>query len=446
MKFPHPLALLTGCIALAAALTWVVPAGQFDRHHDDATGRDMPVAGSYHAVERAPVSPGDALLAVPKGALDAASVIFLVLLVGGAFVVVDKTGALRWATDRLATSLETRAVLVIPIITLFFAAGGALENMSEEVIALIPILVLLAARLGFDPLVACAMSTGAAAIGSAFSPINPFAVLIAQRVAGVAPASGWVFRTVVFAVALAVWILGTMRYAKRTRKPSEAPRHGGTEAPENLGARGVIVLLTVVATFAVFVFGLLKLGWDFDHLSASFFAMGLVAGLVGGLGVTGTFLAFAEGFGAMAGAAMLIGFARAIFVVLDQGKIIDTIVYGVFQPVAHVPIALSALGMMLAQAAIHFPVPSNSGQAVLTLPVLVPVADLLGMSRQAVVLSYQYGGALMDLLAPTNGALMAVLVAAGVPYQEWLKFALRWWLVLLGIGAVAVLLAIAVGL
>jgi uncharacterized ion transporter superfamily protein YfcC len=205
------------------------------------------------------------------------------------------------------------------------------------------------------------------------------------------------------------------------------------------------VLLIVAVTFGTFVYGLLRLGWDFDHLSAVFFAMGLSAGLVGGLGIAGTFAGFAEGFAAMAYAAALIGFARAIFVVLDQGHIIDTIVNGIFQPLGHLPLALSALAMMAAQVAIHFPVPSNSGQAVLTMPVLVPLADLLGMSRQSVVLAYQYGGALTDVVAPTNGALMAVIAAAGVSYQAWLRFALRWWLVLLAVGAVAVLAALALG-
>ena len=445
MKFPHPLALLTACIALAAALTWVVPAGQYDRRHDEATGRDMPVAGSYHRVERAPVSPMGALLSVPRGMTDAASVIFLILLAGGAFVVVDKTGALRWATDRLAATLADRAVLVIPIISLFFATGGALTNMSEEIIALVPVLVLLTARLGFEPLVACAVSAGAAAVGSAFSPVNPFAVLIAQRVAGVTPASGWAFRLVVFAVALTVWIYATMRHAAKTRGSAGSPA-GGSARGSALGARGAIILLIVAAAFAAFVYGLLELGWDFDHLSAVFFLMGLAAGLVGRLGFSGTLAAFAEGFAAMAGAAALVGFARAIYVVLDQGHIVDTLVHGIFQPLDGVPPALAALGMMPAHAAIHFPVPSNSGQAVLTMPVLVPLADLLGLSRQAVVLAYQYGGALMDLFVPTNGAVMAVIAAAGVSYESWLRFVLRWWLVLFGVGAVAVLIATAIRL
>jgi len=445
VKFPHPLALLTGCIAVAAALTWVLPAGQYERRLDEATGRQVVVAGTYHDVEAAPVAPFSALVAIPKGMTDASTVIFLVLLVGGAFVVVDKTGALRQATDRLASTLSDSAILVIPVVSLFFATGGALENMSEEIIALVPVLVLLTSRLGFDPLVACAMSIGAAGVGAAFSPINPFQVLIAQKLASLTPVSGWAFRTGFLAVALAIWIGATMLYAVRTRTAAATTNAGGVRHAD-LGWRGSLILGLVAATFATFVYGILKLGWDLDQLSALFFAMGVAAGLIGGLGVAGTSAAFAEGFASMAYAAALIGFARAIFVVLDQGRIIDTIVHGIFTPLAGVPVAVSALGMMVAHVGLHFPVPSASGQAVLTMPILVPFSDLIGLSRQTTVLAYQYGTGLGDLLTPTNGALMAVIAAAGVRYDKWLKFAIPWTGVLLGLGAGAILLAIATGL
>lgn len=445
MKFPHPLALLTGGIALAAALTWVLPAGQYERRQDEATGREVVVAGTYHAVDPAPVGPLGALLAVPRGLTDAASVVFLVLLAGGAFVVVDKTGALRTATDALADRLKDRSSFVIPIICVLFAAGGALSNMAEEIIALVPVLLLLTTRLGYQPLVAVAASMGAAVVGAAFSPVNPFAVVIAQKLASMPPGSGWAFRLVVLILALAIWIWFTMRFAGTTRVATATGR-AGAQPRGAQGVRGGIVLLIVAAAFSTFLYGILRLGWDFDQLSAVFFAMGVLAGLVGGLGVGGTFAAFAEGFGAMAYAAAIIGFARGIFVVLNDGRVIDTIVYGLFQPLANVPVAVSALGMMAAHSAIHFPMPSNSGQAVLTMPVLVPLSDLLGMSRQVTVLAYQYAGPMTDLITPTNGALMAVLAAAGVSFEAWLKFALRGWLLLLGVGAAAVLVAILVGL
>lgn len=445
MKFPHPLALLVGCIAVSAALTWVLPAGRYDRAPDAATGRDVVVAGSYHAVAPTPVSVFQTVVAVPRGMADAGSVIFFVFLVGGAFTVVDKTGALRWAVGRLVDGLRDSETLVVPVVVLFFAAAGALENMSEEIIALVPVLLLLTTRLGLDPLVAAAMSIGAAAVGASFSPVNPFQVLIAQKVAQLPPASGLVFRSLFLALAVGLWMFAAMRFARRTRvAPSAAP--AAVSEHENLGARGAAVLALVVLTFAVFLFGVMRLGWDFDQESALFFAMGVAAGLVGRLGVTGTAVAFTEGFAGMAYAAMLIGFARAIYVVLEQGSIIDTIVHGMFTPLAHLPPVLSALAMVAAQAAIHVPVPSVSGQAVLTLPVLTPLSDLIGLPRQVTVLAYQYGAGLCEMLTPTNGALMAVLAASGVAYGRWLRFAVPLFALLLGLGAVAVGVALIVGL
>ncbi|PYP48724.1 MAG: YfcC family protein, partial [Gemmatimonadetes bacterium] len=198
--------------------------------------------------------------------------------------------------------------------------------------------------------------------------------------------------------------------------------------------------------FGALVLGVLRAGWGFNEMAALFFVMGVMAGLVGGLGVGGTAEAFVIGFRSMAYAALLIGFARAIYVTLDQGRIVDTIVHGLFTPVAHLPLALAALGMMLVHALVHVPVPSPTGHAVLTLPILVPIADLLGLSRQVTVLAYQYGGGLCELFTPTNGALMAILAAAQVRYEDWLRFALPLLLGLLALGASAIGVGVAIGL
>jgi len=444
-SFPHPLTLLTACILAAAIGSHLLPAGQYERRADPVTGREVVVAGTYHRVESSPVGPFEALVAIPRGLAAASSVIFLVFLVGGAFTVVDETGALRQAVGWLVRRLENRETLLIPIVSLAFAAGGALEHMSEEIIALVPVLLLVTARLGFDRLTAVAISIGAAGVGAAFSPIDPFQVQIAQKLAGVPLLSGFGFRSCVLAVALIVWIAATWRHAARTRVVPEASADAASAAIV-LDAKRTIVLLLVIATFVVFVYGVMSLGWDFDQMSALFFAMGLAAGLVGGLGPTGTAQAFVTGFASMAYAAMLIGFARAIFVVLDQGRIIDTIVNALVTPLQSLPVTLSALGMLVVQSLVHFPVPSVSGQAVLTMPVLVPMSDLIGLSRQVVILAYQYGAGLTELLTPTNGALMAVTAAAGVKYGDWLKFAIPLFATLMVLGGIAIVVAIAIRL
>lgn len=441
--------LLVGGVLLAGAATLVVPAGEFARAVHPATGRAVVVSGSYHPVPATPVGLLDALTAIPRGMVDAAEVIATVFLVGAAFTVIDRTGALRVGLAALVRALGGRTGVAIPVCCAAFAAAGALENMQEEIIALVPVLVLFAARLRADPVVAVAMSLGAAAVGASFSPINPFQVVIAQQVADVAVFSGGLFRSGVLVLALGLWTAGVMRYARRTA-PSDAAgslhaQPSGEGPPLGTG-RTALVLGIMLAAFAAFIIGLANFGWGFNELSGVFFLAGVLAGLAGRLGLSGTAEAFGQGFREMALAALLIGVARAIYVVLADGHVVDTLVNGLFAPLASWPPAAAALGMLGVQAVVHVIVPSVSGQAVLTMPILAPLADLLHFSRQVAVLAYQYGAGLCEVITPTNGALMAVLAAAGVPLERWLRFALPVWGALMALAAAAVLGAMALGL
>ena len=445
LGFPHPIALLTGCILVGAALSYVLPAGQYERREDPVTGRSVVIPETYHVVESTPVGFFDALVAIPRGMADRADVIFLIFLIGGAFAVIDETGALRAGVGWLVARLRSREVLMIPVVSVAFATGGVISNMQEEIIALIPTLLILTSRMGFVPLTAVSMSAGAAMVGSAFSPINPFQVGIAQNLAEVPLFSGGLFRLASLVLALGLWIFATTRHARRTRT---APEVVGSQDPDDgaIEGRHAAILALVLLTFGVMVYGIMRLGWDFDQMSALFFMTGVVAGLVGGLRIKGTAEAYVRGFQSMAYAALLVGFAGGIFVVLDEGRIVDTIVHGLFTPLEGLPVAFATVGMMASHALVHVPVPSVSGQAVLTMPILVPLSDLLGLSRQITVLAYQFGAGLCDMVTPTNGALLAVLAAAGVEYQAWLKFALKWYLALMVLGAGVTFVAIAVGL
>jgi uncharacterized ion transporter superfamily protein YfcC len=443
MRFPHPLVLLVAFALLAAAASWLLPAGEYERKDDPVTGRSVVVSGTYHHVEPAPVGPFEAVVAIPKGAVDAASVIIFVFLIGGAFAVVDKTGAMNAAVNWLVHALENREALVIPIACLVFGAAGALEHMSEELIAFVPVLLLLTRRLGYNRLTAIAMSLGAAAVGAAFSPIDPFMAGIAQKIAGLPLLSGAGFRMVFLAAGLGFWIWSLARYANSTRMPREDVSVG---EGEQFDARRALILLIVVAAFAMLVIGVVKFAWDFDQLAAMFFLMGVAAGLIGGLRLNGTAEAFTEGFRAMAYAALLIGFARAISFILQEGRIIDTIVHGLATPLGALPVVVSALGMFVAHSLIHLPVPSVSGQAVITMPILAPLSDVIGLSRQVAVLAYQYGAGLCELVTPTSGSLMAMLAATGVSYGEWIKYVSSRYAVLAGIGVAAIIIGISTGL
>ena len=439
----HPFALLAACILVAAALTYVVPAGQFERREDPKIQRTVVVAGSYHRVPQSPVNPFQALVAVPKGLANAADVLALVFMAGAALAVVDKTGALRGGVGWLASKLGHRETLIIPIACAVFAFGGASEGMWEEFVALTPVLVVLARGVGFDGLTAVSMGLGAAGIGSTFSPMNPFGVGIAQRFAELPLLSGWEFRLAVLVPAVALWTWATIRHARRTQT---APDASVATAVNAFTRRHGIVLVATVAAFATFIHGIIQWGWGFNEMSAVFLALGIAAGLIGGLSIAGTFAAFSEGLASMSFAAVLIGVARGVFVVLDEGKIVDTIVNAMFTPLAQLPATLYAMGITVVQTIIALPVPSSSGRVTLTMPILVPLSDLLGVSRQVTVTATQFGPGIVNQFLPTDGALMAVLAVAGVRFEHWLKFCLPICTILFVYGLAAVALAAALNL
>ncbi len=441
-RFPDALTFLLLCLAIATALTWIVPAGEYQRRPDAATARQVVVAGTYHRVAAAPVGPFAALVAIPRGIANAATVIAFVLLVGAGFTVVDQTGALRDGVDWLIWRLSSRQAIVVPIVCALFAIGGVLEGMMEEIIPLVPVLLVVTSRLGYRPVTAVSMSLGVAAVGGAFSPMNPFQVGIAQKLAGLPLLSGWTLRLAFAVPALLFATWWTMRARGGASRP-DAVAAGSRRV--QLQPRTAVLLVIVLCAFIGYLVGVLRFGWEFDEMAALFLVMGIVAGLVGGLGVAGTTDGLAEGFRGMAYAGVLIGLARAIYLVLEQGRIIDTLVAGLFLPVSYLPRAVAGIGMMIGQAVLHVPVPSTTGQAVLSMPILVPVSDLLNLSPQITVLAYQFGAGLCELLTPTNGAMMAIIAAAHVSYEEWVRFIAPLVGALMLLGAVAIVVGVMIG-
>lgn len=441
-EFPHPLAILLIFIALAAVLTHIIPAGQYERVLDEETGREIVVANSYEQIEAEPIGLLNAIVKVPEGIVFGADIVVLILIIGGAFVVVDKTGAFNEGLSVLVNKFQHSQNRVIILVGLVFVLVGALNNTYEEIIALVPFLVIMAHRIGYSKVAAIAISAGSATVGATFSPMNPFGVLLAQKVADVEPFSGTLFRVIVLLTVTTFWIYWVIKMGKSSEV--QAPQK--VETNKSLSARTSIILLLVVVTFALMVYGILQWDWDYNQMSAAFLVMGIICGLIGKLGLNGTARAYAGGFQEMAFAAVVVGLARSLYLILEEGKIIDTIVFGLFNPLQDLPVMVSAIGMTTAQAILHIPVPSSSGQAVLTMPLLTPLADLIGMSRQVMILCYQYGGIMMELMTPTNGALLAMLTAAGVSYKEWFAFCWKPFLIIFGISLTAIFVAIFIGL
>jgi uncharacterized ion transporter superfamily protein YfcC len=431
--------LLLGGVLVAALLTWLLPAGEYERRPLPDSSRELVVPGTWHPVEVAPVGLAQAVLAVPRGIVMGADVVVVVLFVGGAFVLLEHTGALGRLVGGLVGRTR-RPRFVIVAISLAFATLGALVNMFEEIIALVPVLLVLSRGLGFGPVTALAMSAGAAIVGAAFGPTNPFASGIANRFAELPASAGAGVRLLVTVVAVTVWIAWTLSQLRHDVVADvSAPV---TPAVAAAPRRDVVLLLLALVPFVPYLVGVLRFDWGFNELSAIYLVAAFAIGLVAGLGVRGTTVSYLRGMDAMLSAGLFVGVARAISVVLEDGRVIDTIVHGLAMPLEHVPGLLAAGLMVPIHALLHLPVASNSGHAALVMPIMAPLADLLGVSREVAVLAYQTGGPPMDLVVPTNGALLAMLLAARVPFPRWLRFALPGMVLVMLVGFAGMALAL----
>lgn len=443
VRLPHPVVLLASGVALAAALTWLIPAGAYQREVDAETGRTVAVAGTYAPLEADPVGPFGVAVAIPRGFVEGADVIATILFVGAAFFLLDRVGTLGRLLAALVGRLNGREHLALPVLVVFFGGMGALENMQEEIVALVPALLVFARRLRVDALTVIAASAGAAVVGSAFGPTNPFQAGIALTLAELPLLQGGGLRLAMLVVGLAAWTGWIVRHARRNR--AEAVEDDAAP-PGPAHWRDAANLALVLLPLACYVVGALRWGWGFNELSGAFLAGAVGIGIINRLGAAGTTQALLEGAQAMLPAALIVGLARSISLVLADGRVIDTILHAFASPLSTVGPTVSALAMVPVQALIHIPVSSVSGQAALTMPIFIPLADLIGLSRQVTVLAYQTGAGLMDMLTPTNGALLAVLLAAGVPYQKWLRFALGGWLLTTAVGVAGIMVALATGL
>ena len=380
-------------------------------------------------------------MAIPKGIAGRADLIVLILLLGGCFYVIEKTGALNQGLNQLILALKGREVFALAIITLLFLTAGFTIALQEEAIAMTPILLLFGRTLGYNTSTIIGASYGSAVVGAAFSPFNPFGVLLAQKEAEVELLSGTEFRLVFLLIAAIVWTMYILRYASKHRVEKSALELEVIK----LTTRSKIILTLLALTFGLVTYGLIVLEWGFNEMSACFFGLGILSGLIAHFGFNKTTEIYVDGFREMVFACVIIGLANSISIILSEGSIVDTIIYGLFSPLKNVSPSVSAILMMFSHSILHFPIPSYSGQAILTMPILTPLADLIGLSRQVCVLAYQYGTIMMDVIVPTNGALMAVLALGGIKYNNWIKFIIKPTVILLVIAAIAILIAVQIG-
>jgi len=449
LRIPHTYVLLIGLIALAAASTWIIPAGSYDRVV--VRGREVVDPLSYHPVEARPAGIGTLFLAFPRGLVEIAEIVFYIFIIGGAFGVLNRTGVIQAGVRALVRRLGGRQALIVPFLTVVFAVGGGTIGIAEETLVFLPALLLLARSLGYDSLLAGGIALVGANAGFAAAFMNPFTVGVAQGIVGLPLFSGMGFRIALWAVMTSVTVVFLARYARRVAARPETSRMykldqarerlADTEKPGPFAANHRLVLLLVLAALALLVVGAIRWRWGILELSGLFFGLALAAGPLGGLSLDDTVKSFIAGAADITYAALIVGLARGTLVVLRDAQVLDTITHAMAQILRGWPSTLSALGIYLAQNILHFIVPSGSGQAAVSMPVLAPLGDLVGVTRQTNVLAYQLGNGLTNVFIPTQGYFMAALGILRIPWAIWV----RWLLPLLGIwlviGGAAVVLA-----
>lgn len=455
IRVPHTFVIVFAITVLVAISTWFVPAGQYDRAQNEH-GKPVVIAGSYHAVPSEPQGIFAILKAPIRGIVAAAEIIAFILIIGGTFKIIFLSGAISAAIVKIAKKLYGREIVVIPVIMALFSLGGATFGMSEETIPFVAIFVPFAIALGYDSIVGMAMPFVGAGLGFAGAMFNPFTVGIAQGIAGLTPFSGVGFRTACWATITVVGIAFVMRYARRIkRRPDLSPVYEldlemkkqftmYTADDVHFSTAHKLVIATFIAGIAMLIVGVLKWGWYIQELAGLFLAVGILCGIIARLGANKIADSFIDGAKDLCGAALVVGLARGILVIAQDGHIIGTILHYLAILVEDVPHMISSWLMFLVQTVINFFIPSGSGQAALTMPVMAPLGDLIGINRQITVLAYQLGDGFTNLIIPTSGVLLGCLLMARIPWSTWAR-----WILPLQIGFVVIgcaLLSIAVSI
>lgn len=456
-KVPHVFIILFLIIVLCTILTWIVPAGAFDYVENDQ-GRSVAVAGTWHEVDPTPVGPLRMFELIYEGMVNAADIAFLVFITFASVTFVIKSGAFDGAVAILLKIFKGKSSLItIPIFMALVGLGSSTIGMFEEWLPFIPVFAAVYTGMGYDALVGLAVVAFGAGIGYSGAMMNPFTVGVAQGIAEVTYMSGSGFRIMCHAVMLVVGAAFIMRYASKVKDDEKNSYLYGTVVQdlttsenaadvENLkfGIQQKLVLLDLVAAIAVVVTGVIKAGWYFSQICAVFIIMAIIAAIIMRWNLNKIGEMFAAGFTEATTAAMMVGIARGVKMVLTEGGIIDTVVNALTVPLSHLPAALSGIAMLIMQTILNFFIPSGSGQAAVSMPIMAPMADLLGLSRDVAVLAYQFGDGLSNIIWPTAYAAV-VAGLAGVPLDKWWKLSFKLFGILIVVQAILMVVAVATG-
>jgi uncharacterized ion transporter superfamily protein YfcC len=456
-RMPHAVVMMLLIIIAAVALTYVVPSGEYQR-----TPNGLVVPGSYRAVAKDysgalaltakrqkgvayPVSPVAIVSSIPAGMTRSAALIFMILFIGGMFGVLQQTGALEAGIERLLVLTRGDVRVVVPIVMILLAAGSTFLGLISEYLVVIPMALLLSERLGYDALFGTALVTIAAKIGYLTSVTNPLALAIAQPMVGVPVFSGAGFRAVTFAVFLPIGIWYLLRRCHPVRAATlDEPRIAPSDHAK-LSGRQTLVLLVLLGAIATMILGVQRLAWGSAELAAMYIAVAIAIAIAGGPSSRDASQAFVRGMQGMMLAGLLVGLAAAVEVILRDGMILDSIVASLTRSIEGKPPVVVANLMMLMQMAIDVFIPSTSGKAAVTMPILGPIGQLAGVSGQVSVQAFLFGNGLMNTLTPTSGMLLAYLATGKISFARWIRFVFPLAAVLFGLCVVALTVAVLIG-
>lgn len=452
-RIPHAVTMLFGIIILVAILSYIIPAGTYERIIAD--GKKAVVPGSYKIIPSTPIGILDMFRAIPLGFKAAVEIIFIVLAGAIMFGFMEKSKAVENSIGTLVKTLGLeRKYLIIIIMTFIYGLLGVAVGYENN-IAMVPIAAVLSLALGGDLILAAGISVGAMTIGFGLSPINPYTVGTGHKIAELSMFSGALLRSVLCFIALSIMAYYNVRYFKKiTKNPEKSLGKGLDETGISLSkpiqdytvtTNNWMVISVFLLGLVVILYGVFNLGWYINELSAIFLMVAVLCGIISKMSATTMSETVLDAVSKAAPGAFMVGFATSIKVLMEMGNISDTISFNLSQMLQDLPLYAAAISMSVSQTVINFFIPSGSGQALATLPVMLPLGESLGLTKQVTILAFQIGDGLSNLVNPTLGGLIAMLSMCRVPLDRWLRFIFPVVIVLLGISFIALIIAVATG-
>ena len=449
--FPNTYVIIILIMIVAVLLTWIIPSGEFERVKDEVSKQSIIIPGTFKYIENNPISLFKIPVYIMKGLAKASDIVFLVIIVGGAFNIIIETGMFQSFAGRLTKVFSNKEVLIIPAFSTIFALACTTMGVNTF-IGFAPIAVIIARSIGYDAIVGVSMVALGGAIGFSTGTFNPFTTGVAQSLAGLPIFSGLGYRFVCLVVFLIVTNIYIIWYAKKIKANPESSvvyemeqENKKIEVSEKqhdkIEGRHYLVLLIVIACFVLLVYGSQNWKWKLQENAAMFIWMGVLSGFAYGFGPSKIAEEFTKGAKKLVYGALMIGMANGISLILTDGKILDTTVQYLGGLLVTLPSYLQAAGMFLMQLLINGLITSGSGQAAATMPIMLPVADIIGITKQTTVLAFNFGDGLSNYILPTSSALMGFIAMVGISYSNWMKFMWKLFLIWIVVGAILVIVA-----